>query len=244
LRKLAMAAVVAATGVFGVTGVAHAVEADQTLKVTLKSSKAGTKTKPKSVGALKVVITTTPKGTTPPAFATKQAVIHFDKNLIFNSRFFPSCTLAQAQAQAAAAGTACNKAKVGTGSAKAIAGGVVPINDVKVTLFNGPKGKNLWLLVQEPQFNVNEIMRGNLTKDRGAYGKKLVVTIPEALQQTAGLWVTLTEFITNVSSTYKRKPYIALVGCTKGGLKFAGDFTFAPDNSKLHAGSPPQRCKK
>ena len=245
MRKLALAATLAVTGAFGVAGVAHAVEADQSLKVTLKSAKAGTKTKPKSVGALKVIINTQPTGTTPPAYATKQAVVHFDKNIVFFAKSFPSCTLAQARAQASGSGTACNKAKVGTGSAKALAGGTVPVDGIRVTLFNGPSGKNVWLLVQNDNPAVSEVMLGKLVKDKGAYGQKLVVTIPENLQQVVpGFWVTLTEFIVNVSRSYKTKPYIALAGCTKGGLKFAGDFTFAPDNSVKSATAPAVRCKK
>jgi hypothetical protein len=245
LRKLALAATLAATGAFGVAGVAHAVEADQSLKVTITKSKAGTKKKPKSVGTLKVVINTKPTGTTPPAFATKRAVIHFDKNIVFNAKSFPSCTLAQARAQAAGNGTACNKAKAGTGSAKALLGGSVPLDGIKITLWNGPKGKNVWLHVQKDNPAVSDVMRGKLVKDKGAYGQKLDVVIPQQIQQpTAGLYVTLTEFIVNVARTHKGKPYIALTGCRKGGLKFAGEFTFAPDNDVKKATSPRVPCKK
>jgi hypothetical protein len=238
VRKILGATAAVSVLALGLTTEAFAVNADQSMTVKVSSSKAGTKKKPRSVGTLKVDIKTTPHDPA-PAFATKKAIIYFDKNLVFNGSKFPSCTLTQAQAHSAA----CTKAKVGTGSATAIAGGSIPVNDVKVTLFNGPKGKNLWLLVTEAQFNVNTVMQGTLAGSTGKFGKKLIVDIPENLQNVAGLFITLTRFQTNVARSYKRKPYIGLTGCTGGHLNFAGDFTFTDDDVK-HADAPAVKCKK
>ena len=80
----------------GTAGVAQAVNSHQSVAVKLAHSKAGTAAKPKSVGKLTVDMKVA-LDPSDPAFATRSAVIHFDKNLVFNSAKFPSCTEAQAR---------------------------------------------------------------------------------------------------------------------------------------------------
>ena len=60
MRKLLFGAVVALVGVLAVVGVASAVDAQQAIDVKITNNKAGTKAKPKSIGKLNVVTTTTP----------------------------------------------------------------------------------------------------------------------------------------------------------------------------------------
>src|SRR3954464_10985961 len=65
-------------------GLAQAVNSHQPVAVKLAHSKAGTAAKPKSVGALTVDMNVA-LDPSDPSFATRSAVIHFDKGLIFNS---------------------------------------------------------------------------------------------------------------------------------------------------------------
>ena len=67
----------------GTAGVAQAVNSHQSVAVKLAHSKAGTAAKPKSVGALTVDMKVA-LDPSDPAFATRSAVIHFDKSLVFN----------------------------------------------------------------------------------------------------------------------------------------------------------------
>ncbi len=84
---------------------------------------------------------------------------------------------------------------------------------------------------------------GKLKNSSGSYGKKLVVTIPDNLQQPLpGVFATLTSFITTINKTTARKsnnkrsknykvkvPYVGLRGCTKKKLKYKGVFVFTDD---------------
>ena len=95
-KTLALAITGALILVLGVAGVAQAVNSQQTIAVKLAHSKAGTASKPKSVGLLTVDLKVAKDPADAP-FATSKTVIHFDKNLVFNGAKFPSCTEAQAR---------------------------------------------------------------------------------------------------------------------------------------------------
>jgi hypothetical protein len=233
MRKVALICAAAVVGALGITAVASAIQGTQTVSVKLLSNRAGTKEKPRSVSLLTVQTNTTPVPGEPP-FATKQAVIHFDKNLVFGNAKFASCskTVVQTNPTRCPAGS-----RVGTGSAIArlsTGGQVAPT----ITAYNGPRtasgnGK-LFLLVREPTFQVNAVLDGTLKPDTGKYGRKLDVLIPANLQQVAGIVITLTQFTTRVRGTAKGTPYVGLRGCTGGKLSFKGDF-FYTDNSNKSA---------
>ena len=93
-------------------GLAQAVNSHQSVAVKLAHSKAGTAAKPKSVGALTVDMNVA-LDPADPAFATRSAVIHFDKGLVFNSAKFPSCT--EAQVLSGAAGVREGQDRLGQG---------------------------------------------------------------------------------------------------------------------------------
>ena len=133
-KNLSLALAGALILALGTAGVAQAVNSHQSVAVKLAHSKAGTAAKPKSVGALTVDMKVA-LDPSDPAFATRTAVIHFDKNLVFNSAKFPSCTEAQAQTGAAA----CAKAKIGSGKAAGLALGQQ--QDLTVTAYNGPAAR-------------------------------------------------------------------------------------------------------
>ena len=91
--------------------------------------------------------------------------------------------------------------------------------------------------------DIDEADVGQLKPDSGKFGRKLVVAIPSNLQQPlAGVFATLTSFVTKVGGSAKGTPYVALKGCSGGKLQFKGDFVFT-DGSKQSATSRPA-CKK
>jgi hypothetical protein len=128
-------------------------------------------------------------------------------------------------------GAGCAKAKVGSGAASGLALGRQ--EKLAVTAYNGPKGKTILLHVAGTQpLDINTVIVGQLKPDSGAYGRKLVVSIPANLQQPlAGVYATLTSFLTKVGGSSKGTPYVALKGCPGGKLNFKGDFVFT-DGSK------------
>lgn len=239
MRKVALLSALVAA-IFGLVSIAQAIEADQGLQVKV-SGKKGTKKKPAAV-KLGVTTTTTGKGSTPDGtFGTTNAVIHFDKNLIFNNTQFPTCTEAQVNADASKCAKGSKVSVDGASSAAKAQGGQGP-SAIKanptITAYNGPKS-SLILKLTSPanEFNATGTIVAKLKKDSGSYGSKLIVPIPEKYYNQFGIKITLQRFGALISAKTKVKgktvPYVASVGC-KGSYKFAGDFTFT-DGSKLSA---------
>ena len=171
-------------------------------------------------------------------FATKEAVIHFDKALIFSPKKFKTCSAAKVQASE----TSCPKgSKVGSGSAVGTAIGQT--SNLKVSAFNGPKGKLMLHVTASTPLQIDAVIQASLKKDKGKYGSKLVVPIPENLQQPVpGVFATLKQFVTSVKATSKGVPYVGLASCPKSKkLSFKGDFTFT-DGTTLSA-TDTVKCK-
>jgi hypothetical protein len=241
MRKLLLGGVVALCAALGVVGVASAVDATQTFTVKLQHTKAGTKDKPKSVGSLKVTTATTPGPVNAAGtFTVTQAVLFFDKNLVFNASAFKACSTADP----ATIDTKCSGSKVGKGSAAGSALGVIEPLDVKA--FNGPKsgsGYKFYLHVFGTNpLTIDSVISAKLTKATGKFGWKLTVPIPPELQRPSNVLATLTSFITTVSGTSKGKPYIGIKGCSGGKLNFKGTFTYTDGTSQTV--SPTAKCSK
>jgi hypothetical protein len=221
MRKLTITAAAAVTAI-GAVGVAQAVTPTTAMKASVSPTKHGTKTKPANV-KLSVELITQPAAGDPP-FATRSTVVHFDKNLKFGGKYLKSCSAAQVLAD----NTKCPRnSKVGTGSATGTALGLT--ENLTVTAYNGPTGNKLELLVDgTAPLQIHSVIEGKLQSDSGKYGKKLVVAIPDNLQQPApGAYATLTDFKTAVKGTgTKKRPYIGLAGCTKKKLNYKTDFVF------------------
>jgi hypothetical protein len=238
LRKsLALAVAGALILALGTAGLAQAVNSHQSVSVKLTQGKAGTAAKPKTVGALTVDMKVA-LDPSDASFATRSAVIHFDRNLVFNSAKFPSCT----EAQVRAGGAACGKAKIGSGKALGLALGQQ--EPLAITAYNGPRGRSILPHVAgHDPLRIDSVIVGRLAPDSGAFGRKLVVDIPANLQQPlGGVYATLTSFLTKVGGSAKGTPYVALKGCSAGKLQFKGDFVFT-DGSKQSPTST-TACKK
>jgi hypothetical protein len=233
-------AVASLAAVLAVVGVASAVDAKQGIDVTLSATKAGTKAKPKSAGAI-TVLTTTEPGPNDPAgtFATKQATIFFDKNIVFGGSKFKSC----ATTVASSIDSKCLSSRIGSGKAKgqATIGGP---EDLSIKAYNAGKGQKLYLHVTGNQpLKIDSVIVASLKTATGDYGRKLVVPIPAGLQEPlGGVKATLLNFSTKVSGTSKGTPYVGLKGCTGGKLKFKGTFAFTDGTSQTVTDSV--KCSK
>ena len=231
MRKLVLLAAVSAAGVIGVVGVAQAVDAQHKLVVKTTPTKAGTKAKPANVKMF-VDLITIPAPNDPP-FATSDTVVHFDKNLVFNGSKLKSCSAAQVASDQ----TKCpSGSKVGSG--KATGNALGQTENLTVTAFNGPGGNKLELhVVGSAPLVIDSVIEGTLKSDTGKFGKKLVVKIPENLQQPlTGVFATLTDFQVTVKGTGAKKvPFIGLKGCPSNKkLNFKSDLTYT-DGSKKSA---------
>lgn len=231
MRKFALMAVLAAAALAAVPA-AHAVNATQSMDVSVSKLEAGTPTHPRNV-LLSIKLRTTPKDST--TFATKHTVVLLDKYLKFNPSFFKSCSKATLDSSGP---TAC-PAAARIGSGKATGSALGQTENLTVTAFNGPGGNKLELYVQgSAPLQINSTIEGVLKSTSGKYGKKLDVTIPASLQQPlTGVYATLTYFETNIRGTVRHKGrsrgYVETVGCARKWY-FAATLTFT-DNSSLSA---------
>jgi hypothetical protein len=200
--------------------IAFAADNNQTIAVSVVKKKAGTKTKPTSTGTIVKLANT---GTDPaPA---NHVLIFFDKNLVFNGAKFPKCSLAKAKQNRCPKNT-----QIGTGVAAAKAGGTTITLDIKA--FNGSTGKSLLLALRQRGGSLAIDLESKLLKGSGLYGIKLETNVPKASYNAVpGFYTPLVKFdVTIPPRTVKVKgktvPYIGLVGCTAGKLRFKTQFDY------------------
>ena len=249
MHKLMLVAVTTMVAALVMVGVASAVDATQAIDVKLTRNKAGTKSKPRSIGRLNVLTTTAPGAGSPAGtFATQKATIFFDKNLVFNGKAFKECKPSNKSAPAGPDVRAkCASAKVGAGKAagQATVGGQ---ENLIVTAYNGAAKANgdRWFylnVVGSTPLVVDSVIAATLTHGSGDYGVKLVVPIPPNLiQPLTGITATLLNFSTSVGGTSKGVPYVGLKGCSGGKLKFKGTFLYTDNTSKTVTDTA--ACKK
>jgi hypothetical protein len=229
MRKVALLVTAVAVACFGVVGVSSAINGKAGLKMKVTPSKKGTKAKPANIKLFTDVITTPAADDQP--FATKTTVVHFDKNLVFNGSKLKQCPQATVQADQ----TKCpSGSKVGTG--KATGNALGQTENLTVTAYNGPGGNKIELhVVGSAPLVIDSVIEGVLKSDTGKFGKKLVVKIPENLQQPlTGVFATLTDFQVTVKATSASKvPFIGLKGCPSNKkLNFKSDLTYTDGTKK------------
>ncbi|MEA2495060.1 MAG: hypothetical protein QOJ29_2971 [Thermoleophilaceae bacterium] len=162
----------------------------------------------------------------------QRAVLKFTYGAKLNGNLFPSCT-----AQTIRDHQKCPKGSViGTGSALGILGGDTdnPTKEqIKVTLYNGPKGKSIVFRIQGDAPAVIDVPFDAPLKtfSGGSYNFQLTVDVPELLQVIVGLPVSLDYFNVKVGATRvvkgKKRGYIETLICPPLALvPLQGDFTF------------------
>jgi len=157
--------------------------------------------------------------------------IYFPKQIKQNSKLLPSCSQADIDGKESLPAK-CGKAKVGSGTASALAGspGSPAANSVKedlnVGFFNGPKAKQVLLVLNSqpgaPVAITNRVVPGDLAAGGGNFGYRVDFKIPADLQNQLGLSIALTDFkvtITNKPFSVKKNGksvkvgYLELTGC-------------------------------
>lgn len=202
------------------------------LKNTVASSKAGTKTGPKPV-----VLTTQIKSGPAGEYAAASAIVWLDKHFKFNTTKFATCTEAQVMDDACGA-----KAKVGSGTATAVVAAANNVaSNLKVTAFNGKNNTLYILLDTKNPIPVRGVMVGKLQNASGKFAKKLSVTIPDSLQKVSGFTPTLTDFKLKIGAVSKGVPYIQSTGCSAGKWNFAAVVNY--NDGTKGEGTSSAKCK-
>ena len=230
MKKLAIA-VTGALALAGIgAGISSAVDPAITISASVSPTKHGTKKKPK-VTKLVVKLATTPNPAD-PAFAASDTIVHLGKQLSFNGKALKTCSASQVQAD----DTKCPKgSRVGQGVAAGTALGLT--ENLTVKAYNGPGGNKLELLVDgQSPLQIHSVIEGILSKDSGAYGYKLSVHVPEALQQPApGAYATLVQFDTTINRVLgsKKRPYVGINSCPSSKkVNFGVDYVYTDGTTK------------
>jgi hypothetical protein len=234
VRRIALLAVPALLLVTAAT--AWAVTNTLSYSVTLKkvSTAKPSKTKPVNVGYNAVLhIDTNPPGSQPDIAPV--TTIYFAKQIKQNAKLLPSCKQSEIDGKTTMPAK-CGKAKVGTGTATALAGtpGDPAANSVKenlnVTFINGAGGRQILLVLNSaagaPVSITNRVVPGTLGGGSGGFAYKVAFKIPDDLQVQLGLSIALTDFkvqITNknfsvrVRGKTKKMGYLQLTSACPGG---------------------------
>jgi len=233
VRRIAL---IAAVALIATAATAWAVTNTVSYSVTLKkaSSAVPSKAKPVNVGYNAVLhIDTDPSGSQPDTAPV--TTIFFAKQIKQNAKLLPSCKQSEIDGQTTFP-SKCNKAKVGSGTARALAGspGSPAANsvteDLNVIAVNGAGGKQILLVLNSqagaPVAITNRVVPGTLGAGSAGFGYKVAFEIPEDLQNQLGLAISLTDFKVNITPkpftvTEKgkkvKKGYLQLIAKCPGG---------------------------
>jgi hypothetical protein len=206
VRRIAL---IAAVALLATAATAWAITNTVSYSATLKKASSATATakKPVNVGYNAVLhIDTDPAGSQPDIAPV--TTIYFAKQIKQNAKLVPSCTQAEIDGQTTFPAK-CNKAKVGSGTATALAGspgspaGNSVKEDLNVLAVNGAGGKQILLVLNSapgaPVAISNRVVPGTLGSGSGAFGYTVAFKIPDDLQVQLGLSIALTDFHVNIT---------------------------------------------
>jgi hypothetical protein len=240
VRRIAL--LVVAVGALAAAATAYAVTNTLSYTVTLKKATGKPTAKkpvPVAYNAL-LHIDTDPTGNQPDTAPITS--IYFPKQIKQNAKYIPGCSVSDIDGQQTMP-SKCNKGKVGTGTASALAGspGEPASNSVKedlnVVFINGKAGKQVLLVLNSaptaPVAITNRVVPGDLGKASAPFGYKVDFKIPEDLQNQLGLKIALTDFkvaITSKKFSVKKNGkavklgYLELTGCGEFPIRAIGHF--------------------
>lgn len=203
----------------------------QFLKVSLTSSKAGTKAKPTPVG---ITVTTGTEGL--PADPSKRytityAKISLPKGIKINYKSFPECALPADKTEVGAwCADNAPKSKVGSGTAKASVVGVDFNPEGTLTPYIGSNGRLLIRTEFTSPAVIDQPLIGKVGTAGGGY--TFDFNVPESLQtpiENADQQILNFALKFDKKTVKKGKKKIGLVelnSCPKGGYVFKGEFKF------------------
>jgi hypothetical protein len=229
VRRIALLAIT--VGALAAAATAWAVTNTVSYTVTLKKA-AGKPTakKPVATGYNALLhIDTDPSGNQPDTAPVTS--IYFAKQIKQNSKLLPGCSVSDIDGKQDMPAK-CNKGKVGTGTASALAGspGSPASNSVKedlnVTFINGSNHKQILLVLNSqagaPVAITNRVVPGDLASASAPFSYRVDFKIPEDLQNQLGLSIALTDFkVAITGKLFKvkihgkaaKKGYLELSGC-------------------------------
>jgi hypothetical protein len=206
---------------------------EQRLIGSISPQKVGTPKRPR-VAELTVETgtETIPPGGQPPTLT--RAIVFFPQGARVNGRLFPSCRQAVLQREGP---SGCRRrSRIGRGKAEGRAGSLV--EQVDVTVFNGPRGRSvLFHIFGTSPINVQEVLVAPLVRLRGRrFGYRLTVRVPPTLQRPSGVTAAVTLFRVTVGSTIRhrnrRRGYLETFRCPrsrKAPLRGVFSFIGQPD---------------
>jgi hypothetical protein len=221
LRKYLIVAVAALTAalVFATTAsVAQTVD-KATMKVSIKPKKAGTKKKPKNSSIELNIENANPKRT------LNTLTITAPKTFTLSAKGLTKCDETALEQQGP---DVCPKAsKVGTGEAHALAGVTAPTPtpltfDVTAYVL-GPKKLGFYLAGREAAINV--LSPGTIK------GRKLIIQVPAAAQQLAGLYNGLVSIHTTLKAKKGNHYLASTTGCKNKKHKFSAALAFVDNGA-------------
>jgi len=203
VRRLVLLTAVA---VLAIAGVAYAITDTVTYSTKLSHKGTPSSKKPANLSYTGILhIDTNPPGSQPETAPT--TTVYYAKAIKNNGKYFKFCSIAEIDGQPSIP-SKCMKAKIGSGTAKALAGtpgqpaAQAIHSDLKVTVINGTSGKFIMLVLNSAPGSVpkiqNRVVPGAIGKASGQYGSLTRFTVPKNLQEPVpGIKVALTDF--NVS---------------------------------------------
>jgi hypothetical protein len=240
VRRIALLVVV--VGSLAAAATAWAVTNTISYTVTLKKTTGKPSAKaPVAVGYNALLhIDTDPTGQQPDTAPVTS--IYFAKQIKQNSKLLPGCSVSDIDGKPAMPAK-CNKGKVGTGTASALAGspGSPASNSVKedlnVTFINGLRGKQILLVLNSqpgaPVAIQNRVVPGDLASASAPFGYRVDFKIPADLQEQLGLQIALTDFKVAITSKKftvkvhgksKKVGFLELTGCGEMPIRAIAHF--------------------
>jgi hypothetical protein len=189
---------------------------EQRLIGSISPAKVGTPKQPRIVDlTVETGTETIPPGGQPPTLT--RAIVFFPRGARVNGRLFPSCREAVLDREGP---SGCpRRSRIGRGKAEGRAGSLV--EQVDVTVFNGPRGRSvLFHIFGTDPINVRSVLLAPLVRLRGGrFAYRLTVRVPPTLQRPAGVATAITLFRVTVGSTIRhhgrRRGYLETFRCPR-----------------------------
>lgn len=201
----------------------------QEIDAVVSPAKAGTKKKPRPV-QVKMLLTTRTDTAGEAEPTTTKAEVLLPSEFVYGGVRFPSCKFLAANQTK----DGCSpKARVSRSGRAVFTRGAFT-EQTSVTVYNGPKGKTWLLRLDTPPtapISIHQALEGKLVKCGSGpacagHGMKLVISVPEELQQFALTSLELTVKRLTVKKNNVVTPFVGLGPCSDRELSFKAVNTY------------------